>query len=304
MAKRFHYGGQAVIEGVMMRGPKLVKTAVRKPNGQVVSMIEPLSSIYTGRLRKVPLLRGVFALIETLVLGVKALMYSANVAVESELDKKPNSIMMWLPVIFGIALGVALFVVLPMLATHYGVDRATDSVMLSNLADGIIRVIIFFGYLGVMSLMPDLRRVFAYHGAEHKTVNAYEGGVPLEVDKIQGFSTAHTRCGSGFLLIVLVIAIIVFVFTGQPALWLRMLSRLALLPVIAAFSYELIQFAADHTNNIVIRAIMRPSLSIQSMVTRQPDAQQLEVAIEALQGVLEPEEGQSEATHPSSPSNR
>ncbi|MFP4641048.1 MAG: DUF1385 domain-containing protein [Chloroflexota bacterium] len=293
MAKRFHYGGQAVIEGVMMRGPKLVKTAVRKPDGKIVSKTEPLNSIYTGRLRKMPFLRGIFTLIETLVLGVKALMYSADVAVESEIEEKPNPFMMWLPVVFGILLGVGLFVILPMLITHYGVDRFTDSAMLSNLADGLIRVVIFFGYLGAMSLMPDIRRVFAYHGAEHKTVNAYEGGVPLDPDHIQKFSTAHTRCGSGFLLIVLVIAIIIFVFTGQPALWLRMVSRLALLPVIAAFSYELIQFAADHTNNILIRAIMRPSLAIQSMVTRQPDAQQIEVAVEALQDVLEPEDNPS-----------
>ena len=239
-----------------------------------------------------PLLRGIFALIETLVLGVKALMYSANVAVESELEEEPKPLLIWIPVVLGFAFGVALFVVLPILITHYGIDRLTDSAMLSNLADGLIRVAIFITYLFAMSLMPDIRRVFAYHGAEHKTVNAYEAGVPMAVEAIQKFSTAHTRCGSGFLLIVLVIAIIVFVFTGQPALWLRLLSRLALLPIIAAFSYELIHFAADHTDNVIIRAIMRPSLALQSLTTRQPDAQQVEVAIEALEGVLEAEANQ------------
>ncbi|MDY6911435.1 MAG: DUF1385 domain-containing protein [Chloroflexota bacterium] len=290
MAKRFHYGGQAVLEGVMMLGPKQIKVAVRKPDGDIVSMIEPLNKIYTGRFRKVPFVRGVFALIETMVLGIKALMYSANVAVEAELEEEPKPLVMWIPVVFGLAFGIALFVALPMLITHYGIDRLIDSAMLSNAADGLIRMIIFLLYLVLMGLMPDIRRVFAYHGAEHKTVNAYEAGAPLEVDEVQKYSTAHTRCGTGFLLIVLVIAMVVFVFTGQPALWLRLLSRLVLMPVIAAFGYEMIHFAADRTDNFFIRTIMRPSLALQSLTTRQPDAQQVEVAIEALNGVLQSEE--------------
>ena len=274
----------------MMRGPKQVKTAVRRPDGEIVSTTEPLSQIYTGRLRKVPLIRGIFALIETMVLGIKSLMFSANVAVEAELNEKPKPVVIWIPVVLGIVFGVALFVVLPMVITHYGIDRLTDSSIVSNAADGVIRVLIFLAYLGLMSLLPDIRRVFAYHGAEHKTVNAYEAGAPLNVESVQQFSTAHTRCGTGFLLIVMVIAVIVFVFTGQPAIYWRLLSRLLLLPVIAAIGYELIHFAADHTENIVIKTIMRPSLALQSLTTRQPDTQQVEVAIEALQGVLEPEE--------------
>ena len=273
-----------------MRGPKQVKTAVRRPDGEIVSTTEPLSQIYTGRLRKVPLIRGIFALIETMVLGIKSLMFSANVAVEAELNEKPKPVVIWIPVVLGIVFGVALFVVLPMVITHYGIDRLTDSSIVSNAADGVIRVLIFLAYLGLMSLLPDIRRVFAYHGAEHKTVNAYEAGAPLNVESVQQFSTAHTRCGTGFLLIVMVIAVIVFVFTGQPAIYWRLLSRLLLLPVIAAIGYELIHFAADHTENIVIKTIMRPSLALQSLTTRQPDTQQVEVAIEALQGVLEPEE--------------
>ncbi|NQT73839.1 MAG: DUF1385 domain-containing protein [Chloroflexi bacterium] len=290
MPKRFHYGGQAVLEGVMMRGPKQVKIAVRRPDGEIVTKTEPLSQIYTGRLRKVPFIRGFFALIETMVLGIKSLMFSANVAVEAELDEKPKPVVIWIPVVLGIVFGVALFVVLPMVITHYGIDRLTDSSIVSNAADGVLRVLIFLAYLGLMSLLPDIRRVFAYHGAEHKTVNAYEAGAPLNVESVQQFSTAHTRCGTGFLLIVMVIAICVFVFTGQPAIYWRLLSRLILLPVIAAIGYELIHFAADRTENIVIKAIMRPSLALQSLTTRQPDSQQVEVAIEALQGVLEPEE--------------
>lgn len=296
MPKQFHYGGQAVLEGVMMRGPKMVKTAVRRPDGEIVSKTEPLSSIYSGRLRKVPMIRGVFALVETMALGVKSLMYSANVAVEAELEEEPKPYVMWIPVILGLAFGIALFVALPMVITHYGIDRLIDSSIASNAADGVIRLVIFLLYIGIMGFLPDIRRVFAYHGAEHKTVNAYEAGVPLEVGEVQKFSTAHTRCGTGFLLIVLVIAVAVFAFTGQPAIWIRILTRLALMPVIAAFGYELIHYAADHRDNIVIRSIMRPSLALQSMTTRQPDDQQVEVAIEALQGVIEPEEVQPSGT--------
>lgn len=299
MPKRFHYGGQAVLEGVMMRGPKLIKTAVRRPDGEIVSKTEPLHRIYAGRLRNVPMIRGIIALIETMALGVKALMYSANVAVEAELEEKPQPAIIWTPVIFGIAFGIGLFVVLPMVITHYGVDRVVDSPIVSNLADGLIRAVIFVLYLLTMSMIPDIRRVFAYHGAEHKTVNAYEAGVPLEVSAIQSHSTAHTRCGTAFLMIVLVMAIIIFAFTGQPAIWLRILSRLALLPLIASVSYEFIHFAADHTENIFVRTILRPGLLLQSLTTRQPDDSQVEVAIEALKDVLEPEPADRTGAAPS-----
>lgn len=290
MAKRFHYGGQAVLEGVMMRGPKDFKVCVRQPDGQIVSMSEPLSQIYTGRLRKIPFIRGFFALIETLLLGIKALMYSANVAIEEVLEEKPNKGMIWAPVVFGIVFGVALFVMAPMLITHYGIDKVVDSAMLSNLADGLIRLAILIGYMVAISYIPDIRRVFAYHGAEHKTVNAYEAGSPLEIAEVQKFSTAHTRCGTGFLLIIMSIALIVFVFTGRPAFWLRILSRLIVLPLIAAFSYELIHFAADRTDNVLVRAIMKPGMALQSITTCEPDDDQVAVAIEALEGVLESEE--------------
>ena len=290
MQKRFHYGGQAVLEGVMMRGPKAVATAVRKPDGEIVSRTDPLSQIYSGRPRKMPFIRGFFALIETVVLGMKALMYSANVAVEAELDKEPKPIIIWIPVVLGLIFGIALFVLLPIFITHYGIDQIVDSAMLSNLADGILRVLILIAYMAAMSLFPDIRRVFSYHGAEHKTVNAYEAGEPLEPATIQKYSTAHTRCGTGFLLIVMTIAIIVFVFTGQPAIWIRIITRLALLPLIAAFGYELIHFTADHTDSLLTKIVMRPGMALQSLTTRQPDDEMLEVAIVALNEVLEPEE--------------
>ncbi|MFO8101170.1 MAG: DUF1385 domain-containing protein [Dehalococcoidia bacterium] len=290
MPKRFHYGGQAVLEGVMMRGPKRASTAVRKADGEIVSRTDPLNPIYSGRPRKIPFVRGFFALIETVVLGIKALMFSANVAVEEELEEEPKPIIIWIPVVFGLAFGIVLFVLLPMFITHYGVDEVVDSAIVSNLADGLIRVLILIIYMACMSLLPDIRRVFAYHGAEHKTVNAYEAGEPLEPAAVQKYSTAHTRCGTGFLLIVLLIAVLVFAFTGRQEIWLRILIRLALLPVIAAVGYEIIQFAADRMDNLLVRAIIRPGMWLQSLTTRQPDDEMVEVGIEALKSVLEPEE--------------
>ncbi len=287
LAQKFHYGGQAVIEGVMMRGPKLMKVAVRRSNDEIASHVEPLGALYSGPLRQRPLLRGFLVLVETLALGIKALLYSAKVSAESELEAEINPAVFWLAAVLGIMLGLILFVAVPLLIAHFGLDRFITSPILSNLADGLMRVVIFLLYLKGMALIPDIRRVFAYHGAEHKAVNAYEAGAPLEVEEVQKYSTAHTRCGTGFLLLVLVIAILAFVFLGRPALWLRFLSRLALLPVIAAVSYEVIRFAADHLGNPFVRAILAPGLWLQRLTTRQPDEKQLEVAIEALQGVLE-----------------
>ena len=290
MPERIRYGGQAVLEGVMMRGPNRMKVVVRRPDGEIVSIAAPVSTIYAGRLRKTPLLRGIFALIEALTLGIKALMFSAKVAAESEMEEELKPGILWATMGLGLVLGVGLFVVLPILITHYGIDRLTTSPVISNIADGIIRLLFFITYLALISRVPDIRRVFAYHGAEHKAVNAYEAGATMTVEDVQRYSTSHTRCGTGFLLIVLVIAIMVFVFTGQPALWLRLLYRLALLPVIAAIGYELIHLAANHTGNRIIRAVMAPGLALQSLTTRQPDAEQVEVAIAALEGVIETEE--------------
>ncbi len=272
-----------------MRGPKRMKVAVRRSDGEIVSLTESLGTLYSGPLRKKPLIRGLIVLVETVVLGIKALLFSAKVTAESEIKEEISPVMLWIPILIGVIFGLVLFVAVPLSITHFGLDRFISSPILSNTVDGLIRVIIFIVYLKVITLMPDIRRVFAYHGAEHKTVNAYEAGVPLEVEEIQKYSTAHTRCGTGFLLIVLVIALIAFVFLGRPVLWLRFLSRLALLPVIAAISYEIIHFAADHTENPIVRTILAPGLALQSLTTRQPDDRQIEVAVEALKGVLEPE---------------
>jgi uncharacterized protein YqhQ len=282
LAKKFYYGGQAVIEGVMMRGQKGIAVAVRRPNGAIALSSEPLGGLSTSRIREIPLVRGIVVLVETLVLGIRVLFYSASVSVDEEVKISPW--LLWGSVAVGFILALALFMALPLLATHYVDPYISPAV--SNLIDGVIRLVIFIIYLGAISLIPDIRRVFAYHGAEHKTINAYEAGEPLEVEKVRKYSTAHSRCGTNFLLIVMVIAIIAFVFLGREALWLRYVERILLLPVIAAVGYEVIKFGAAHIKNIVVRIVLTPGLALQAMTTRQPDDRQIEVAISALQSVL------------------
>jgi hypothetical protein len=185
-----------------------------------------------------------------------------------------------------LALGVALFFLVPLFATRYLIDPYIDSNLLRNVFEGLIRIGIFVAYLKVMSLIPDIRKVFAYHGAEHKVVNAYEAGTPLDVESVKMYSTAHARCGTAFLFIVLIVAIFVFALVGQPSLWIRILSRIALIPVIAAISYEIMKFGASHSRNPVVRIFLAPGLLLQAMTTREPDASQIEAAISALNEVI------------------
>jgi uncharacterized protein YqhQ len=285
MMAEFHYGGQAVMEGVMMRGRKYMATVVRRSSGELVNDIQPVPSLYTGRLRTLPLVRGITVLVEALALGIKTLMYSANVALEEE-GEKMEGWPVWLIMAIAIAVAIAIFFLTPLFITRV---FNIESTVLFNLVEGVIRLVFFVAYLWLISLMPDIKRVFAYHGAEHKTVNAYEAGVPLEVEAVKEYSKAHVRCGSSFMFMVLLIAILVFSLIGRPALWLMVLSRVLLVPVIAALSYELVYFAARHTGNPLVKVIIAPGLWLQSMTTREPDDGQIEVAIEALNLVLEAE---------------
>jgi len=285
LAAKFHYGGQALIEGVMMRGRKHITIALRTPDDGIVTFTEHVGAIYHGRLGRVPLVRGVIMLWESLILGLRALLYSAEAASKRETERI-NPAWIWFSLILGVILALTLFLVLPLLAA-WALDPFISSSIVSNMVDGLVRLAIFIAYLGAIAFIPDVRRLFAYHGAEHKTINAYEQGAALEVDQVREYSTAHVRCGTAFILIVLVLAIIVFAFLGRPPLWLRFVERLALLPVIAAFSYELIQFGARHAQNIAVRTLLTPSLLLQALTTRQPDDGQLEVAISALKGTLD-----------------
>jgi hypothetical protein len=285
VAKKFYYGGQAVIEGVMMRGRTRISTAVRRPNGEIAIHQERLGTLSSTRIRDIPFLRGTVVLLETLVIGIRALLYSASVAAEEQ-EQEVTSSMLWGSVGVGLVLAVVLFLAIPLLIVRFGIDPHFDSAIVGNAADGVIRLIIFLAYLKAMTLIADIRRVFAYHGAEHATINAYEAGEPLDVEHVRKYGTAHTRCGTSFLLFVLVIAIIAHMFLGDPPLVYRFLERLAILPVIAAVSYEMIKFFAGHTDNPLVRALLAPGLALQSMTTQRPDDDQLEVAIAALEDVV------------------
>jgi uncharacterized protein YqhQ len=280
--KKFNYGGQAVIEGVMIRGRKSLVTAVRRPDGDIVTHVRDLPPITTGRLRRWPLVRGVVVLVEAMVLGIQSLLYSANVAVEEEVEEIPQKAL-WAMMALGLALAVLLFFITP-----YFLSDLVDKYLFRKdtaaffVIEGAIRLAIFIGYLKVISLMPDIKRVFTYHGAEHKTVNAYEAGVPMEVDAVKSYSTAHVRCGTSFLFLVLIIAIIVFAAVGHQALWIMVTSRVVLLPVIMALGYEVIYFGARHTKNWLVKVILWPGLFLQGLTTGEPDDKQLEVAIAAM----------------------
>jgi hypothetical protein len=285
--KPFHYGGQAVIEGVMIRGQHNVSVAVRRPDGEIDITSTPLATLYKGRLRTIPFIRGIIVLIETMALGIKALLHSAEIASADDSGEQLSPAALWGTVAVSIIFGVGLFFIIPLLITNYFIYPYVASAALGNLLEGILRIGIFLLYLWAISLMPDIRRVFAYHGAEHKSVNAFESGVPLEPEQVKKYSTAHARCGTSFLLVVLIIAIIVFTMVGRPSLWVAIISRIVLLPVIAAIGYEFIRFGSDHMDNPVIRGLLSPGLLIQSMTTREPDEEQIETALCALHKAIE-----------------
>ncbi len=262
-----------------------MSVAVRRPNGQVTVVTRRLHSAYTGRLRNIPFVRGVFVLIETLVLGIQTLFQSANYAL-GEKDEEISPVMLWGVLAASIGFAVAIFFLAPLFITNF-IDPHLDSSLVSNIVEGVIRMGIFVLYLALINLIPDIRRIFAYHGAEHKTVNAYEGEAPLEPSAVSRYSTAHVRCGTSFLFAVLIISIVVFALLGQPEFWLRVVSRIVLIPVIAAIGYEFTRFSARYADNRVLRVLFLPGLALQRLTTRQPTDDQLEVAISALKGVVE-----------------
>ncbi len=275
-------GGQAVIEGVMMRGPGYLAIAVREPSGTIIVKKEPFHSISdTYPLLKKPLIRGVVALGESLYHGMKALSFSAQAAGEEgdELSNKEIAMTMG----FALVMAILLFVIIPTYGAKF-LQSTTDDARILNTVEGILRLVIFLAYIGVISIMKDIRRVFEYHGAEHKTIHAYEAGLELTVENIRSFSNLHPRCGTNFMLIVMLVSIVVFAFLGWPDLWERIASRIVLLPLIAGVSYEIIRFAGRSKMRWVACAIT-PGLWLQKMTTREPSDDQIEVAIKALEAV-------------------
>lgn len=282
----FNYGGQAVIEGVMMRGSQGMAVAVRQPDGEIRVHTEDLDSrIYAGPVSQWPFLRALPLLWDTLVLGMRTLMFSADVALAEEEEIEFKGPLAWGTMAVSLLLAVGIFFVTPLLLVSL-IDRYIASSILSNLLEGIVRLLLIVGYIWGVGFMPDIQRVFAYHGAEHKTINAYEADAPLEPKVVKTFTTLHPRCGTGFLLVVAVVSVLVFSLLGRPPLLLRVLSRILLIPVVAGLGYEVIKFSAAHQDNRWVRAIMTPSLALQRLTTREPTEDMLEIAIIALKRVL------------------
>jgi uncharacterized protein YqhQ len=282
--RNVYYGGQAVIEGVMIRGPRSAVVACRRPDGGIAVRHESLGGVYTSPLRKAPLLRGVLVLWETLVLGIRSLIFSSNVALgEEENEVSPMAVIMM--GLVALTLVVALFFVGPLLLTGWLEDWVGSS-LLVVVIEGAVRLAILIAYIGLIGLLPDIRRVYAYHGAEHKSIHALEADDPLEPAAVQKHPTAHVRCGTSFLLTVVVVSVIVFAALGSPDLWLRIVSRIALIPVIAAAAYELIRLGGRFYGNPLARVLMWPNLALQMLTTRQPDDAQVEVALRALREVM------------------
>ena len=288
------YGGQAVLEGVMIRGQSHVAIAVRRPNGAIAVQRRPLSSLYTGALRKIPLVRGVILLVETLSLGMRALSYSANVNMEdpdADPDSEVESEELGRGAVAGMLLisfsfAIALFFLLPLFASR-PFEGAFGNDILSNVAEGVIRLAVFVAYIWIIGRMPDIKRVFMYHGAEHMTVHAQERGDPLEIDAIRKYSPAHPRCGTAFLLTVMVVAIIAFVFVPREPLWWLIASRVVFIPVIAAAAYEVIRLSGRYEDNPLVKLISAPNLLLQKLTTRWPDDDQIEIAVTAMQTALD-----------------
>jgi uncharacterized protein YqhQ len=282
-------GGQAVLEGVMMRGPAHWALAVRKPDGEIAEVQRPIKSLMARHwVWRLPVIRGVIALGESLAIGFRALAISANYAAQEETEDGEVSTELTrgqLLFAFGIAIGFALllFKVTPALLTSW---LPIDDTGAFVVVEGVIKVAIFVLYLVLISFLPDLRRVFQYHAAEHKVINAYEAGEELEPQRVQRFSLIHPRCGTAFLLWVMVIAIFVFAFFGQPVWYWLIASRILLLPLIAGLAYELIRFAGKHSENRALMTLLAPGLWLQRLTTRQPSLDQIEVSIRALKEVL------------------
>ncbi len=282
--KKLSVGGQAVIEGVMMRGQDKIAVAVRQPDGEIAVDVRNVSSIRDKYpILKKPLLRGVVALFESLYEGMKALTYSAQMSGEEEEQLSDREMVM--TILTSVLLAVGLFIVLPTWSMRF-LHTLTNDPMLLNLAEGVLRMLIFISYIAAISSMNDIQRVFQYHGAEHKTIYTYEAGLPLKVENVRQFTTLHPRCGTNFLMIVMLISMFIFTFLGWPNLVERILSRVILMPVIAGVSYEIIRFAGAHADNTCVHYAIMPGLLLQKLTTRQPDDSQMEVAIASLKAVL------------------
>jgi uncharacterized protein YqhQ len=300
---KISYGGQAVLEGVMMRGRTFMAVAVRAPDKSIVVTSEMLPMrLYGGIVQKIPLVRGMTMLWDALGLGMKALMFSADIQMADTGDgaeadgakpAEPASLskpLAWTTVAVALVFGIGIFFVTPLavvgLAEHL---LGGTSTLWSNLAEGLIRLVLLVGYVALIGLMPDVKRVYAYHGAEHMTIHAWEHNDPLDPAHVGKYPPAHPRCGTAFLLEVVAISVVLFALLGTPDLWLRVLSRIVLIPVIAGIAYELLRLGGKYPESPFMKAIVAPGLLLQSLTTRYPDESQMEVAIASMQELLKRE---------------
>ena len=286
------YGGQAVIEGVMIRGPRTMAVAVRAPDGTILTRAQRLGGLYTGAVRRVPLIRGIVVLWETMALGFGALMWSSAVAA-AELDErgeaKPLGAAAWAGTLLTLGIAIALFFAGPTAATAW-LDGVVGAAWITTLIEGALRLGLLLGYLWLIGRSSEIARVFQYHGAEHMTIRAFEDGRELRVPVVRRYTKEHPRCGTSFLLTVAVLAVIVFVFVGTSPLWWRFASRIVLIPLVAGVAYEVIRFGGSHSDVPIVRLFFAGNLALQRLTTRVPDDEQIQVAIASLERVLAEED--------------
>jgi uncharacterized protein YqhQ len=283
------YGGQAVIEGVLMRGKSAMAIAMRAPDGEIVTHTESLSAVYKGWISRTPFLRGIILLWDALGLGVHALTISANT--QSGEDEKLEGPALYGTLAVSLLFGIGLFFLAP--AVVGGVfERVLGwSSWWSNVLEGVLRLSLLIGYLWLLGFMPDVRRVFSYHGAEHKTINAFEAGAELKPEVVANYPLEHARCGTAFLLTLVIISIFVFSLLGPMPLFWRLVSRILLIPIMAGFAVEYIRWTANHLDWAVVRWMIKPNLALQRLTTREPDLTILEVAIASFNAMRQAESG-------------
>lgn len=277
------YGGQAVIEGVMMRGTQSMAIAMRAPSQEIVVHCEPLSAMYRSKIMKMPFVRGLIGLWDALGLGMRALTISANL--QSGEDEKLEGPALYLSLGLSLAIGLGVFLLAPAAIGQLGERFLGINAWWSNLLEGLVRLALLVGYIYFIGRIPEIRRVFAYHGAEHKTINAFEAGALLEPESVARYPLEHTRCGTAFLLTLVLLSVVLFSLLGPLPMGWRLASRILLLPVLAGLSYEYLRWTANHIQAPVVRWMIRPNLALQRLTTREPSQEMLEVSIAAFKAM-------------------
>jgi uncharacterized protein YqhQ len=288
------YGGQAVIEGVLMRGKSSVAMANRAPNDEIIVHQEKLTGIYTSKLSKIPFLRGLIILWDSLGLGMRFLTLSANI--QSGEEEKLEGPMLYLSLAISLTIGLGLFFLAPALIAGLFMHFTTMTPWVSNVLEGLLRLIILLLYMWSIGRIPDIKRVFMYHGAEHKTINAFEDGIELTPENVMQYSVEHPRCGTSFILTLVILSILIFTLLGPMPLHWRLISRILLIPVLAGLSYEYIRLLSKHLDLPIVSLLIKPNLLLQRLSTKEPTKDMLEVSVKALKTLMNMEQDQQQKT--------